>query len=112
MKNEQDKSLLQVGKPFTITLIKNERDRLKTLLEKNGYHDINDHSISFLMDSSLTNNSFSVQVNIDLQTKSAVNKSTLNEKINSVASAAHGTSMQLNNSNDKVIQSTSLKQSK
>jgi len=77
VKKEQDKSLLQVGKPFTITLIKDERDRLKTLLEKNGYHEINDHSISFLMDSSLTNNSFSVQVNIDLKTKPSVN----NDKI-------------------------------
>ena len=73
VKKEQDKSLLQVGKPFTITLIKNERDRLKSLLEKNGYNNINNHSISFLIDSSLTNNSFSVQVNIDLQTKVSIN---------------------------------------
>jgi beta-lactamase regulating signal transducer with metallopeptidase domain len=69
VKKEQEKSLLQVGHPFTITLIKNERDRLKLLLERNGYNNITDHSISFLIDSSLTNNSFSVQVNIDLQTK-------------------------------------------
>ena len=69
VKKEQDKSLLQVGQPFTITLIKNERDRLKSLLEKSGYKNITNHSISFLIDSSLTNNSFSVQVNIDLQAK-------------------------------------------
>jgi hypothetical protein len=85
---------------------------LKTLLEKNGYHDINDHSISFLMDSSLTNNSFSVQVNINLQKKSTIDKNTSNEKMNPGVSAIDNTSTQLNNSNDKVLQSTSLKQSK
>ncbi|HXL54780.1 MAG TPA: hypothetical protein VN958_00900, partial [Chitinophagaceae bacterium] len=83
VKKEQDKSLLQVGHPFTITLIKNERDRLKSLLEKNGCNNITNHSISFLIDSSLTNNSFSVQVNIDLQTKTSLvnkNNDTLNKK--------------------------------
>ena len=69
VKKAQDASLLQVGKPFTITTIKDERDRLKTLLEKNGYNNINSNAISFLIDSSLVNNSFSVQVNIDLQRK-------------------------------------------
>ena len=69
VKKAQDKSLLQAGKPFTITLIRNERDRLKSLLEKNGYSNINSHVITFLIDSSLVNNSFSVQVNIDLQRK-------------------------------------------
>jgi hypothetical protein len=75
VKKEQGKSLLQVGKPFTITLIKNERDRLRSLLEKNGYNNINRHAISFLIDSTLSNNNFSVQVNIDLQAKAtAINK--------------------------------------
>ena len=69
VKKAQDASLLQVGKPFTITTIKDERDRLKTLLEKNGYNNINSNAISFLIDSSLVNNSFAVQVNIDLQRK-------------------------------------------
>jgi hypothetical protein len=72
VRREQNKSLLQVGKPFTITLIKNERDRLRSLLEKNGYNNINSHAISFLIDSTLSNNNFSVQVNIDLQTKATV----------------------------------------
>jgi len=69
VKKAKDASLLQVGKPFTITTIKEERDRLKTLLEKSGYNDINGNAISFLIDSSLVNNSFAVQVNIDLQRK-------------------------------------------
>jgi hypothetical protein len=64
------------------------------------------------MDSSLTNNSFSVQVNIDLKTRSAISKNTSNEKIDPAMNAIDNTSTQLNNSNDKVIQSTSLKQSK
>lgn len=66
VQNEHTGSYLQVGKPFSIATIKNERDRLKSLLEKNGYNNITEHSISFLIDSSLTNNSFSIQVNIDL----------------------------------------------
>jgi len=70
VKKAVDKSLLQVGKPFTINSIKNERDRLKSLLEKNGYNNIDSHAISFLIDSSLVNNSFAVQVNIDLERKS------------------------------------------
>ena len=89
VKKEQAKSLLQVGHPFTITLIKNERDRLKSLLEKNGYNNITNHSISFLIDSSLTNNSFSVQVNIDLQTKTSLvnkNNDALNKKSTGVTS--------------------------
>jgi hypothetical protein len=45
------------------------------LLEKNGYNNINSHAISFLIDSTLSNNNFSVQINIDLQTKAlTINK--------------------------------------
>jgi len=66
VKNNNNNSLLQVGKPFSISLIKNERDRLKTLLEKNGYSSISNNAISFLIDSSSVNNRFAVQVNIDL----------------------------------------------
>ena len=43
VKNAQDKSLLQPGKSFSITTIKNERDRLRALLEKNGYSNIENY---------------------------------------------------------------------
>ena len=69
VKNADNNSLLQVGKPFSISIIKNERDRLKTLLEKNGYNNISNNAISFLIDSSSVNNKFAVQVNIDLERK-------------------------------------------
>lgn len=69
VKNTSNNSLLQVGKPFSISIIKNERDRLKTLLEKNGYNNIGNNAISFLIDSSSVNNRFAVQVNIDLTRK-------------------------------------------
>jgi hypothetical protein len=42
---------------------------VKSILEKNGYNNITNRSISFLIDSSSTNNSFSVQVIIDLDEK-------------------------------------------
>ena len=69
VKNAQDKSLLQPGKGFSITIIKNERDRLRLLLEQNGYSNIGSNAISFLIDSTLTNNRFAIQVNIDLKRK-------------------------------------------
>ena len=69
VKNADNNSFLQVGKPFSISIIKNERDRLKTLLEKNGYNNISNNAISFLIDSSSVNNKFAVQVNIDLERK-------------------------------------------
>ena len=69
VKNTSNNSLLQVGKPFNISIIKNERDRLKTLLEKNGYNNISNNAISFLIDSSSVSNKFAVQVNIDLERK-------------------------------------------
>lgn len=88
VKREESKSLLQVGKPFTISVIKNERDRLRSLLEKNGYSNINSHAISFLIDSTLSNNNFSVQVNIDLQAKAVtINKnSNRSQKANAITS--------------------------
>ena len=70
----QSESLLRAGNPFTVTSMKNERNRLKTLLEKNGYGQITSHTITFLIDSSLTSNSFAVQVNIDLQEKALLLK--------------------------------------
>jgi len=69
VKNTQDQSLLQPGKSFSISLIKNERDRLRSLLEQNGYSNIGSNAISFLIDSTLTNNRFAIQVNIDLKRK-------------------------------------------
>lgn len=82
VKKAQDKSLLQIGKPLTISLIINEKDRLKVLLEKNGYSNIGDHAIRFLIDTTQANNRFSIQVNIDLQKKDVsvnnINKTTGN----------------------------------
>lgn len=82
VKQEKGKSLLQVGKPFSISVIKNERDRLRTLLEKNGYTNISSNAISFLIDSTLSNNRFAIQVNIDLKRKESSYKNpgkTINE---------------------------------
>jgi len=83
VKNTQDQSLLQPGKSFSISLIKNERDRLRSLLEQNGYSNIGSNAISFLIDSTLTNNRFAIQVNIDLKRKeSSYNNS--NKQVNNI----------------------------
>ena len=76
VKQEAAKSLLQVGKPFSISMIKKERDRLHTLLGKNGYTNISSKAISFLLDSTVSNR-FAIQVNIDLK-RVALSKNKIN----------------------------------
>jgi beta-lactamase regulating signal transducer with metallopeptidase domain len=66
IKNAQQESWLHVGKTFDLTAIMNERDRLKSLLEKNGYNKINSHTIRFMIDSTFDNNRCAIEINIDL----------------------------------------------
>jgi beta-lactamase regulating signal transducer with metallopeptidase domain len=70
VKNAANESLLTVGKEFDLTTIMNEKDRLKSLLEKNGYANINSHAITFLIDSTFENNRCAIEINIDLNRKS------------------------------------------
>ncbi len=65
VKKEQEKCLLKTGEALNLDLVYNERTRLKDLLEKNGYHNIGDHAITFMIDTTLGNNSFSIQININ-----------------------------------------------
>lgn len=69
IKQAEEKSFLQTGKTFSIALIKSERDRLRSLLQSNGYKSIDNNAITFLIDSTLSNNNFSVEVNVDLNRK-------------------------------------------
>ena len=71
VKNAENESLLKLGKAFNLTTIMNEKDRLKSLLEKNGYSNINSHAITFLIDSTFENNRCAIEINIDLQRKSS-----------------------------------------
>ena len=70
IKNAENESLLKVGKDFNLTTIMSEKDRLKSLLEENGYTNINSHAITFLIDSTFENNRCSIEINVDLQRKS------------------------------------------
>jgi hypothetical protein len=63
---ELDQCLLKPGEIFTLSLVSDEKNRLKNLLEKNGYNGINSNAITFLIDSSSTSKSFAVQVNINI----------------------------------------------
>ena len=69
VKEAQSNSLLKVGKAFTISTIMDERDRLKLLLEKNGYDNINSHAITFMLDSTFENHQCAIEVNINLNRK-------------------------------------------
>ena len=66
VKNDQQNSFLKEGGPLSLSLISDEKARLKGLLEKNGYENISNHAISFVMDTSAASHSFSVQVTINL----------------------------------------------
>ena len=84
VKNARDKSLLQPGKSFTITTIKNERDRLRSLLKKNGYSNINSHAITFMLDSTFENNRCAIEININLKRKE-ISTNHLNRKTNNIS---------------------------
>lgn len=63
---EQDKSLLKPGELLNLGMIHDEKDRLKSLLERNGYTHLKSNAIRFMIDSAAVNNSFSVEVKIDV----------------------------------------------
>lgn len=73
VQKDQSNSLLKEGGQLSLSLISEEKQRLKILLEKNGYDTAGGRAIRFVMDTSLTSKSFSVRVVIDLQ-KSNVKK--------------------------------------
>jgi hypothetical protein len=64
---EQDQCLLKQGALFNLTMVSNEKNRLKNLLQRNGYDKLNNNAITFLIDSSSADKSFSVQININAE---------------------------------------------
>jgi hypothetical protein len=66
VRSGQSSSFLKAGGPLSLSLISEEKLRLKNLLEKNGYKNISNHAITFVMDTSVASRSFSVQVTINL----------------------------------------------
>jgi beta-lactamase regulating signal transducer with metallopeptidase domain len=67
IQKDQSNSLLKEGGALSLALLNEEKTRLKTLLEKNGYDTSGGRAISFVMDTSATSQSFSVKVVIELQ---------------------------------------------
>jgi hypothetical protein len=63
---EQAKSFLKTGELLNLTLIHNEKDRLKNLLERNGYYNLKSNAIAFMIDTASINNSFSVEIKINV----------------------------------------------
>lgn len=70
LKKDQGNSYLHAGGPLSLALMSEEKARIRTLLEKHGYDNLNSHSITFLMDTSAASHSFSVQVTIRLDKSS------------------------------------------
>ncbi len=87
IKKEEQKSFLKAGGPLSLSLISDEKARLKNLLEKNGYDNLSSHAITFVMDTSAANHSFSVQVTIHLE-KNKKELHQLNKNTEDVSAAA------------------------
>lgn len=74
---EQEKSLLKPGELLNLGLIHDEKNRLESLLEKNGYTNLKSNAIRFMMDSTTVTNSFSVEVKIDVSAVTRADKKSL-----------------------------------
>ena len=66
VKKEKENCLLKTGQALNLDMVFNEKTRLMNLLEKNGHTNIGPHAITFMIDTTLGSNSFSIQVNINL----------------------------------------------
>lgn len=66
VKKEEQNSLLKTGQALNLDMVFNEKARLTNLLQRIGYTNIGPHAITFMIDTTLGNNSFSIQVNINL----------------------------------------------
>jgi len=87
VKDAQQESLLTVGKMFDLNTIMNERDRIKSLLEKNGYSNISSHAITFMIDSTFENKQCAIEINIDLNRKTVSSSNSVKQTTNKVAAA-------------------------
>lgn len=64
---EDDKCLLKPGQQLNLKLIYNEKDRLKSLLERNGYNNLKSNAIMFWIDTISVKNSFSIEIHINVE---------------------------------------------
>lgn len=64
---EKNKSLLKTGDILNLKQIFNEKDRLKNLLERNGYNHLKSNAIMFWIDTISVKNSFSIEIHIDAE---------------------------------------------
>lgn len=64
---EEDKCLLKPGQQLNLKLIYNEKHRLKTLLERNGYNNLRSNAIMFWIDTISVKNSFSIEIHINVE---------------------------------------------
>ena len=64
---EQDKCLLRPGQQLNLKFIYNEKARLKSLLERNGYNNLKSNAIMFWIDTISVKNSFSIEIHINVE---------------------------------------------
>ncbi len=80
IKKDQPNSLLKPGGELSLSLMQDEKNRLTSLLKKNGYSNIDSHSITFMMDTSFSAKNFSVQIIIDMPANSVAGRKDISRK--------------------------------
>lgn len=109
IKKDQRNCLLKPGQPLNFDMVFNEKTRLMIFLEKNGHTNIDPHAITFMIDTTLGNNSFSIQVNINLIQKGLSNSKVASPTEDSkISTQINPEEKLISSADDRVIQSHSL----
>lgn len=114
VKEDRKNSLLKPGGTLSLGLISKERDRLRSLLVKNGYNNLDNNAIRFTIDTTLTKERFAVEIaiNISEQKLSAASKTTAGATTASLAVNDKTKWLRGNENNEKLKDQTRLKQVK
>lgn len=105
---DKENCLLKTGQALDLDIVFNEKTRLTNLLQRIGYDNIGPHAITFMIDTTLANNSFSVQVNINLIKDDLKNKEVTANEENIINTQIDPAKKLIPSVNDPVIQSNSL----
>lgn len=114
VKEDRKNSLLKPGGTLSLGLISKERDRLRSLLSKNGYNNLDNNAIRFTIDTTLAKERFAVEIAITIneQKFSAGSKTTTEKAASGLAVNDKTKWLRGNENNEKLKDQTKLKQVK
>lgn len=106
---DKENCLLKTGQALDLDMVFNEKTRLTNLLQKIGYTNVGPHAITFMIDTTLANNSFSIQVNINLiRDDLSKSKEVSANNENSIGTQIEPPEKLISPADNRVIQSHSL----